>query len=254
MSHGWKPVTRHSKCEAMHLRLLKRKEYFRLYNASRKAKSLEWQRENSARRNAAVRLRRALNPELFRAYDRKRAAARRKPPLTEFEIAAKKSESRAKRKAREAKWRRINPEKQKAYCHKWRENNRLRERERGRHFRLIDPESSRAISRKYHELHPEKALARGQRRRAIILGASVGNGDVVANWLALWKSKKRVVCYWCLRAFSPNDCHADHVFPISKGGEHSIDNLVIACANCNQRKHDKSPASWNSEIQMPTLL
>jgi 5-methylcytosine-specific restriction endonuclease McrA len=31
----------------------------------------------------------------------------------------------------------------------------------------------------------------------------------------------------------------DHVIPISKGGDHTMDNCVIACGDCNSRKSDK---------------
>lgn len=31
----------------------------------------------------------------------------------------------------------------------------------------------------------------------------------------------------------------DHIFPYSKGGEHTAENLITACSNCNQAKHNK---------------
>ena len=33
----------------------------------------------------------------------------------------------------------------------------------------------------------------------------------------------------------------DHVIPLSKGGQHSWDNVVTACQQCNQRKSDRTP-------------
>ncbi|MBD1833177.1 HNH endonuclease [Cyanobacteria bacterium FACHB-472] len=33
----------------------------------------------------------------------------------------------------------------------------------------------------------------------------------------------------------------DHVIPLSKGGKHTWDNVVIACEKCNQRKGDRTP-------------
>ena len=33
--------------------------------------------------------------------------------------------------------------------------------------------------------------------------------------------------------------HLDHVIPLSKGGVHSIDNVVWSCAPCNHKKSDK---------------
>lgn len=31
--------------------------------------------------------------------------------------------------------------------------------------------------------------------------------------------------------------HLDHVYPVIRGGETSMENLVTSCARCNQRKH-----------------
>lgn len=33
--------------------------------------------------------------------------------------------------------------------------------------------------------------------------------------------------------------HIDHVYPVSKGGETTFENLVVACKGCNLRKHNK---------------
>ena len=32
----------------------------------------------------------------------------------------------------------------------------------------------------------------------------------------------------------------DHVIPLSKGGDHTMENVVIACNSCNARKSDKT--------------
>ena len=36
----------------------------------------------------------------------------------------------------------------------------------------------------------------------------------------------------------------DHVVPISKGGQHTKDNLVPACAYCNGSKNDRPLLVW----------
>ena len=38
----------------------------------------------------------------------------------------------------------------------------------------------------------------------------------------------------------PNTTTLDHVVPISKGGGHTMDNVVIACSDCNTRKSNKN--------------
>ncbi|KPC89921.1 hypothetical protein ADL27_38570 [Streptomyces sp. NRRL F-6602] len=49
--------------------------------------------------------------------------------------------------------------------------------------------------------------------------------------------------YGCVYCGGPYE-HIDHVTPLSRGGEHSIDNLVPACGECNLQKSDADPLSW----------
>jgi hypothetical protein len=44
-------------------------------------------------------------------------------------------------------------------------------------------------------------------------------------------------CRYCGSKEGP--LHADHVYPWSKGGETSIENLVTACRSCNGKKSNK---------------
>lgn len=41
-------------------------------------------------------------------------------------------------------------------------------------------------------------------------------------------------CHYCGRTDGP--FWLDHVFPVSRGGDHGDDNLVLACPRCNMRK------------------
>jgi len=46
-------------------------------------------------------------------------------------------------------------------------------------------------------------------------------------------------CYYCGYSLTLNDSTLDHVLPVSKGGTNRLDNLVLACYECNQEKADK---------------
>lgn len=48
-------------------------------------------------------------------------------------------------------------------------------------------------------------------------------------------------CFYC---GSVENLQIDHVFPVSKGGRHSIGNLVTACRSCNASKNDTFLAVW----------
>ena len=40
----------------------------------------------------------------------------------------------------------------------------------------------------------------------------------------------------------------DHVFPRSRGGLDRWDNLIAACARCNQSKGDRTPVEWGVQL------
>lgn len=43
-------------------------------------------------------------------------------------------------------------------------------------------------------------------------------------------------CHICGEYPDPDDLHLDHVIPLSLGGDHSRENLRVACARCNLSK------------------
>lgn len=68
------------------------------------------------------------------------------------------------------------------------------------------------------------------------------NGDSTKE-LKLWLSKQHKICYWCNKKCD-DDFHIDHYLPLSKGGLHKIENLVIACPTCNLTKSAKDPYKY----------
>jgi 5-methylcytosine-specific restriction endonuclease McrA len=56
-------------------------------------------------------------------------------------------------------------------------------------------------------------------------------------------------CLYCGRTFQGFDLTLDHVYPRSRGGKNTWENLVTACKSCNQRKDDRTP----EEAGMPLL-
>lgn len=54
-------------------------------------------------------------------------------------------------------------------------------------------------------------------------------------------------CYWCSTSITKT-YHIDHYEPLSKGGEHLIQNIVLACPHCNMSKHDKDPLEFANKL------
>lgn len=51
-------------------------------------------------------------------------------------------------------------------------------------------------------------------------------------------------CFYC-GSFS--NITADHIIPVSKGGRHSVGNLISACKSCNSSKHNKLLVEWRQK-------
>jgi 5-methylcytosine-specific restriction endonuclease McrA len=76
-----------------------------------------------------------------------------------------------------------------------------------------------------------------QRRRALRNGAP--RSDLTAaQWTAI-KAHYSYRCVYC--GTKPKRLTQDHVTPLSKGGSHTVSNIVPACRSCNSRKGTGGP-------------
>ena len=79
--------------------------------------------------------------------------------------------------------------------------------------------------------------------------AKYKDGDVTNTQLrSLYKTEKN--CYWCNCELEENNTHLDHFFPLSKGGKHTVSNLVLACSSCNLSKGAKHPIDFAKELDV----
>ena len=72
-------------------------------------------------------------------------------------------------------------------------------------------------------------------------------GKIKAKEVRELKEKQKNRCYWCHTDIS-KEYHIDHYTPLSKGGEHLIDNIVLTCPFCNMSKHDKDPIDFANKL------
>lgn len=112
----------------------------------------------------------------------------------------------------------------------WSENNKSRQMKNISRWQKENSEKVRAYKSNYKHA----------RRAKESLGATWK--DVQA-----WKLSQDKVCYWCGESCL-NEYHVDHYIPLSKGGDHSLENIVIACPRCNLRKSDKDPCQFAKEV------
>ena len=97
-------------------------------------------------------------------------------------------------------------------------------------------------------------LASTHRRRAADLGSPVGDVDGRAMTAMMTKA---TCCHWCGEAMTRDiysgvtkwtDATYDHVVPLSEGGAHSIENIVIAHAGCNYSRDGRAIRFLSGEL------
>jgi 5-methylcytosine-specific restriction endonuclease McrA len=73
-------------------------------------------------------------------------------------------------------------------------------------------------------------------------------GDVTLVQLVNLKENS-TNCHWCeIEINNTIKIHIDHVIPLSRGGLHTISNLVVSCAKCNIQKGCKMPDVFREEL------
>jgi 5-methylcytosine-specific restriction endonuclease McrA len=72
-------------------------------------------------------------------------------------------------------------------------------------------------------------------------------GDILTKEQIEYLTEVYKQCAYCNTELSSNNTHIDHIHPLSKEGSHSIDNVVLACKECNLRKSSKPLDQWLKE-------
>lgn len=88
--------------------------------------------------------------------------------------------------------------------------------------------------KRWAQLNPEKAAQKTMKRYAIKKAATIGKVD----YFEILK-RDGYICHICGKPVDKNDVHFDHVIPLSKGGNHSMDNIKVSHSHCNLVKSNK---------------
>ncbi len=101
------------------------------------------------------------------------------------------------------------------------------ERNRGRHLAMRRARSNSVEGRAYNR--NKQAIRRTASRK----------GDVTPERLQQLLDS-HAHCFYCHKPFNGRRKKTiDHVIPVTKGGEHVMSNLVVACQSCNSAKGDR---------------
>ncbi len=122
--------------------------------------------------------------------------------------------------------------------------NRLKEAQR--HYRQSPKGRAKTAERNATELYKLAHRLRESFYRSRRHGYEPIGGRLSAeDWEAvLYLYSHR--CAYC----GAEDCEltVDHVVPISRGGDHDIDNVVPACGSCNSSKGDQILTEWLGHV------
>lgn len=126
----------------------------------------------------------------------------------------------------------------------YRDNNKEKVQDR---FRLYYQKNKEEIAKKakeYRKTDKWKISVKNShyKRRTI-----TKKGDATSEQLSELQQNAKV-CYWCNKPLKNKVVHVDHYIPLSKGGEHTLSNLVISCDTCNLKKHAKDPIQFAQSI------
>lgn len=92
-----------------------------------------------------------------------------------------------------------------------------------------------------------KRVAGGKRVKRI---KELSDGTVTAESI-LKIQVERLLCPYCGKGLNQSNTHMDHMNPISKGGLHSIKNLIMCCDTCNTTKNATLFDDWVQSFDEP---
>ena len=151
---------------------------------------------------------------------------------------------REKNKEKNIKYKRQYYLKNKEKINKKNNENYFENRDNARLYRKVNAKKIKIEMKKYRKTEKGKASKHNSdsKRRS-----SEKKGDVTTNQL-LKLQQNSTHCYWCNTPLKDKVSHVDHYIPLSKGGEHTISNLVMACAKCNLSKGAKMPEEFAMQV------
>ena len=130
--------------------------------------------------------------------------------------------------------------KRREYC----KNNPDKIKKQRREYYLKNQEKVKEIQKNYRKTEAGRMVAKNMKHRRRTANKK---GDVTTNQLLELQQNEKV-CYWCNTSLKGKKIHIDHYIPLSKGGKHTLSNLVVSCSTCNNEKHAKDPIEFAQSL------
>ena len=123
---------------------------------------------------------------------------------------------------------------------------RKHERERIDRWNKENPEKIKEYAKKYCKGNGREIKYESYQRRRAMLANAVTDNHTIKELHVYWLEQgyDPDVCTYCDEPIEAETSIGDHVIPLSRGGSHTVDNLVPACLSCNSSKCDKLLSEW----------
>lgn len=173
-------------------------------------------------------------------------AARYVDPLVRKEQASLKSKAKylANRKemlARQLQYRTEHPERFRAVQRRHKTIHHEKILSRTRELYAVNREKILKRKQAWYKAHPEAGVHQRNKRRAL-KNNSPRNDLTCQQWQDIQAAQNHC-CAYCKKRCKGR-LTQDHITPLSKGGSHTLHNVIGACKSCNSRK-------WTRDILSP---
>ena len=151
-------------------------------------------------------------------------------------------ENKERKRKYTADWYKNNKERKSQTNKEWLEKNRERRKEVQKEYRRRNKERISEYNKKYQQDKPE--ISREKTRRYRSRKRELFVEDIKEKELI---DRDGTLCSYCRKELefgTKTAVHVDHVIPLSLGGIHDPNNLVLACRSCNTSKRDENPKDW----------
>ena len=133
-----------------------------------------------------------------------------------------------------------NKERRSAVQKKYNDNNKGKIKKIDRDYRAKNSDKIKQKQKEYRSTEYAKENKRIDCRRRRALKKTTADGTITKESLDTLLHSQDNKCYHCGCELD-NTKHLDHFIPISKGGVHSINNVVWSCPSCNLKKSATVP-------------
>lgn len=132
----------------------------------------------------------------------------------------------------------------------WYENNKQKALDYTRKYRDAHREYIRDRSKRYNHQHPWAVRASASNRRARIINAT--DGSITPQNIQKLYLAQNGLCAYCGCDLQQASKHLDHIVPLARGGDNTINNVQWTCPYCNMHKNMKTNEEWFNDLLKQT--